>query len=280
MTTRNEKPVPRSAFRVPRSAFRVPRAAFRVPRAMRGSGRVSGANGSPAPSTTRSPVRPSTSRWLRLALLVALVAGGALVAWRVGLMRLRDPVALARSLRRMHGGVATAPWFVLAYAAAATLGLPATPFTLAGGALFGVRVGALLNWLGATLGACGAYALGRALGADAAHALLGPRARALDAAVARHGFTGLLRLRLVPLVPFNALNFGSGIAGMRLRDFVAATALGILPALVAYTTLADALLGGAAGARTEALRRAAIGGLLLLAASFLPRLAHRPPTRR
>ena len=44
-------------------------------------------------------------------------------------------------------------------------------------------------------------------------------------------------LRLIPLVPFNVINFGSGLTGVRLRDYVLATALGILPGTAVYQFL-------------------------------------------
>ena len=51
------------------------------------------------------------------------------------------------------------------------------------------------------------------------------------------GFSGLLILRLVPLFPFNAINFGSGLTAIRLRDYVLATAIGILPGTFVYQYL-------------------------------------------
>ena len=43
---------------------------------------------------------------------------------------------------------------------------------------------------------------------------------------------GLLTLRLIPAVPFNALNFGSGLTSIRWPTYAAATAVGIFPGTV------------------------------------------------
>ena len=44
-------------------------------------------------------------------------------------------------------------------------------------------------------------------------------------------------LRLVPLFPFNGLNFGCGLTAIRTRDYVLATAIGILPGTFVYQYL-------------------------------------------
>jgi uncharacterized membrane protein YdjX (TVP38/TMEM64 family) len=56
----------------------------------------------------------------------------------------------------------------------------------------------------------------------------------------RHGFLVLLYARLVPVVPFNVLNYAAGLAGMSTRAYVIATSVGIVPGTVAYTWLGSA----------------------------------------
>ncbi len=165
--------------------------------------------------------------------------------------------------------------FVLVYVVVATIGLPALPLTLAGGAIFGIGAGIALTWIGATLGATGAYLLARTLGGDALRRLLGSRAGTLDRLLGDGAFLTMLRLRLIPVVPFNALNFGAGLAGVRLSHYMAATAIGILPGTSVYTYFADSLLAGTEGARQTAFIRVAIAGVLLLALSYAPALAKR-----
>jgi uncharacterized membrane protein YdjX (TVP38/TMEM64 family) len=218
---------------------------------------------------------PRARALLRLGALAAVLVAAYVVARRTGVLELRDPATLADLVRRAQQVPWAAPAFVAAYAVIASLGLPGTPLTLAGGALFGTVGGTALNWVGATLGATGAFLLARTLGGDAVRRLLGSRAGALDALAGGAGFTALLRLRLIPVVPFNALNFGAGLAGMRPAAYVGATALGILPGTAVYTYFADALLAGATGAQRQALGQVAIAGGLLVLLSFVPTLARR-----
>ncbi len=120
-----------------------------------------------------------------------------------------------------------------------------------------------------------AYAMARGLGSSAVRSLLGRRAGAFDRLVADHGFLAMLRLRLIPLVPFNALNFGAGLAGVSARDYLVATAVGIVPGTLVYTYFADALLSGATEAHREAQVRLVVAAALLIALSFVPALVRR-----
>jgi len=216
----------------------------------------------------RSPV-------LRLLIFAGLLVSAWLAARATGVLAYADPARLQEAVTRARGWSWSAPAFVAAYAIASTLGLPASPLTLAGGAIFGVGLGSVLNWAGATLGAFCAYTVARRLGGDAVRALLGARGNALDRLAGDDAFPALVRLRLIPVIPFNGLNFGAGLAGVRPFPFLASTALGIIPGTVVYTYFADALLAGAAGARREAFVQLAVASVLLLALSFAPRLARR-----
>lgn len=212
---------------------------------------------------------------LKLAVFVAVVAIAATIAWRVGFFQLVHPSRLATAVRDVRGHPLTAPLFVLAYALAVTFGLPGSAFTLAGGAIFGLAWGIVLNWLGATAGATLAYQFAHVVCKDACRSLLGRYSAKLEQAAKAHGFVATLRLRLIPVVPFNLLNFGAAFAGVPFRDYAMATALGIVPGTAVYTYFADSLLSGVEGASRHALINVSIAGGLLLAVSFVPALASK-----
>lgn len=127
--------------------------------------------------------------------------------------------------------------FAATYALAATLLLPAAPFTIAAGFLFGPALGTITALGGATAGATGAFVLGRLLGRSAVERLAGQRVGRIDGALSRNGFTTIILVRLVPLLPFNLVSVTAGVTGIRLRDYVMATALGIIPGTFAYAAL-------------------------------------------
>ncbi|MGH7547609.1 MAG: TVP38/TMEM64 family protein [Gemmatimonadales bacterium] len=165
--------------------------------------------------------------------------------------------------------------YVVLYAVLSALNFSGLVLTLAGGALFGFWRGALLNTIGANLGATGAFWLARALGREGLRALVGDRLSGLDRLAAAQGPMWLLRLRLIPVVPFNLLNLAAGLTAMPWPGYAAVTAIGILPGTLVYTYFADALVAGVAGGARAALVRVLLAGGLLVILSFLPGVARR-----
>nr|BFE61913.1 hypothetical protein GCM10020063_064390 [Dactylosporangium thailandense] len=173
-----------------------------------------------------------TARLLRLAGLVALVGGLVTVAILVGLPG-RDELRATMAGLGWWAPVACAGL----YGVACLSPLPKTVLTLAAGALFGVAGGLAVVVCGALLGAVAALYLGRLLGRDAVRWLAGGRLDAFDARLTRHGIWAVVAARLIPVVPFTAVNYLAGVTSVRLRDFVLGTAVGILPATTAYVTV-------------------------------------------
>lgn len=173
-----------------------------------------------------------TSPGFRLGMLLVIVIAAVAIGLRV------DAPGVASLRASFEGfGIAGPLLFAAVYAASATVMLPAAPFTIGAGVLFGPVVGTATALVGATVGATGAFVLGRLLGRDAVERFGGRRVVALDRYLARRGFVSLLIIRLVPLFPFNLVNLVAGVAGMGLRDFVLATGVGIIPGTVAYAAL-------------------------------------------
>jgi uncharacterized membrane protein YdjX (TVP38/TMEM64 family) len=218
---------------------------------------------------------PTTRRALKLGVLVGLLVGTWFV-WRSPAVQHLVGQEQLVTLRDRLGATWWSPVaFVVAYAALGALDFSGLVLTLAGGVVFGFERGVVLNTIGANLGANAAYALARVLGKDAVAALLGARFSRMQRFAEAGGFLWLLRLRLIPIVPFNLLTLAAGVAGMPWRPFAAATALGIVPGTVVYTLFADAVVTGSGEASRAALTRLLIAGGLLLLLTFAPALARR-----
>ncbi|MET7419686.1 TVP38/TMEM64 family protein [Dactylosporangium sp. NPDC005555] len=144
--------------------------------------------------------------------------------------------------QRLRGSVEALGWwapvaFSALYALVSLSPLPKTVFTLAAGALFGVAAGVVIVVAGAMLGAVMAFYLGRLLGRDTVRWLTGGRLDRLDAMLADNGLRTIVLARLIPVVPFTAVNYVAGLTSVRLRDFLAGTVVGMLPATTAYVTV-------------------------------------------
>src|ERR671914_104292 len=103
----------------------------------------------PAGSLATPPHRRGRG-YVRLAVLVAILAAAGYAAYRLGVFELGNPERLGDVIRRASDVPALPVLFVLAYVVATVFGVPGTVFTLAGGAIFGVLFGSFLNWVGAT----------------------------------------------------------------------------------------------------------------------------------
>jgi uncharacterized membrane protein YdjX (TVP38/TMEM64 family) len=163
-----------------------------------------------------------------IALLVCV-----LLAW--WLLPVRDWLIQFLAWTEANPGGAWAS-FVLIYVLATVCFLPATPLTLAAGAIFGLGAGFALVSLSSTLGATAAFLVGRTLARDwvSARMVALPRFQALDRGLQTRGFWIVLLTRLSPVFPFFLLNYAYGVSAVRLRHYVPASWLGMMPGTLAY----------------------------------------------
>jgi pyruvate/2-oxoglutarate dehydrogenase complex dihydrolipoamide dehydrogenase (E3) component/uncharacterized membrane protein YdjX (TVP38/TMEM64 family) len=139
------------------------------------------------------------------------------------------------------------PWgplvFVLIYVAATVAALPGSALTIAGGALFGSFWGIVLVSVGATLGASLAFLLSRYLAREAVVQWLGgsKRFQDLERLTAAHGAVIVALTRLVPLFPFNLLNYAFGLTRVPFFTYVFWSWLCMLPGIALYVVGADVL---------------------------------------
>lgn len=211
-----------------------------------------------------------TGKALARAALLTLVLGAAAVAyiWRDAL----SAAALEQWVQQ--AGL----WGPLIFAAvvviATVLLLPGAVLTLAGGALFGPVLGTLLSLTSATVGATLAFSIARYLASDWAARKAGGRTRPLMQGVEAEGWRFVAFVRLVPLLPFNLLNYALGLTRIRLVHYVVASYVFMLPGAIAYTTLGyagrEALAGG-----ENVIRKALFALALLGVVAFVPRLVRR-----
>jgi uncharacterized membrane protein YdjX (TVP38/TMEM64 family) len=133
----------------------------------------------------------------------------------------------------------TAPiLYALLYAAVAALSLPiSAPMSIFAGFLFGKLVGAATAVTGATIGAGLVFVLARTAFGEAWRRRAGPFVRRFEAGFRANAFFYLLTLRLLPIFPFWLVNLAPAVLGVRLRIFLTATFIGIMPANFVFVSL-------------------------------------------
>jgi uncharacterized membrane protein YdjX (TVP38/TMEM64 family) len=215
----------------------------------------------------RRPMSPA--RLGRATLLLALIAGVVIAA---AYREQFDPTALQAWV---DGAGAAAPLvFMGIYVLAAVLFMPGSVLTLAGGALFGPIWGTFYSLTGATLGATLAFLVARYLASDWVAKKAGGRLKQLLKGVEKEGWRFVAFVRLVPLFPFNLLNYALGLTRIPLSHYVVTSYITMLPGAIAYTYLGYA--GREAVAGGEALIQKGLLALGLLALLlFVPRLVTR-----
>jgi uncharacterized membrane protein YdjX (TVP38/TMEM64 family) len=146
--------------------------------------------------------------------------------------------------------------FVLVYVLSTIALIPGSILTLAAGFAYGPLWGLAIVSPASVAGATAAFVLGRTLLRKWVERKMrtSPKARAIDAAVEREGFKLVLLLRLSPLIPFDILNYVLSLSKLRLRTYVLASFLGMLPGTALYvylgslaTTVAELSSAGSKG---------------------------------
>jgi uncharacterized membrane protein YdjX (TVP38/TMEM64 family) len=161
-------------------------------------------------------------------------------------------VWLKNALQWIDGlGAVGALAFILLYIIATVAFLPGSILTLGAGVVFGVVMGSLYVFIGATIGAAAAFLVGRYLARGwVAKKIAGNnKFRAIDEAVSREGLKIVLLTRLSPIFPFNLLNYAYGVTGVSLKDYVLGS-IGMIPGTIMYVYIGS-LAGSIATIGTE-----------------------------
>lgn len=209
-----------------------------------------------------------------IVLLAAAVIGLYLSPVRDELTR-ENVRAFVAHLRGLWYGPAI---FVGTFMLACIFALPASVFVLAAGFIWGWVLGSTYAIVGGMLGALASFYIGRFVG-EGMLEKFGRVGRAVAKQIDHAGFRSLLVLRFIPGIPFAVLNYGAGVAGVRLRDFLGSTLIGVIPSMIVFAYSADALFNGSLS-EGDAVKRLAIVCALMLAIILIPvavkRLTRRP----
>ena len=163
--------------------------------------------------------------------------------------------------------------YMLLYSLAPALFLPGLPITLVGGILFGPFWGVVYSITGATVGACIAFLISRYLAREWVQAkLTSPRWRQLERGVEKNGWKIVAFTRLVPLFPFNLLNYAFGLTPIQFLPYAITSFICMLPACIAFIVFSSSLPDLLTGRISPAL---IIGIMLIALVSLIPVLVRK-----
>lgn len=178
--------------------------------------------------------------FLRIAIL-ALIVSAIVAVLATGATRYLEQETL-RNLIQGYGMLAPL-LYMLVYTVAPALFLPGLPITIVGGLLFGPFWGVVYTITSSTMGACLAFLISRYLARDwIERKLRSPRWKRLDGEVERHGWKVVALTRLIPLFPFNLLNYAFGLTKVKFVHYALTTFVCMLPACIAFIVFSSSLL--------------------------------------
>ncbi len=200
---------------------------------------------------------------LRLGLLVLLAVGVAAAVLSRGRI---SPDGLEAAISQLGAWGPAA--YILLWLIAPVLFLPGSPLTLVGGALFGPVWGSVYTLAGATGGATLAFLLSRYVAGDWVEARAKGHLGRIKAGVEREGWMFVAFTRLVPLFPFNLLNYAFGLTRIPLGTYVLTSLICMAPGTAGYTYLGfagrEALVGGEDLVRKGTIALAVFAALVLI----------------
>ncbi len=168
--------------------------------------------------------------------------------------------------------------YMLVYAVAPVFFLPGLPITVVGGIIFGPLWGVVYTITGSTIGACLAFLVSRYLAREwVERKVNSPRWRRLDEGVEKHGWKVMAFTRLIPLFPFNLLNYAFGLTKIGFRPYAVTTFFCMLPACIAFIVFSSSLLDLIRGRISPTL---VIGITLIVLVSLFPLFYRRYKAKR
>ncbi|MEO8383540.1 MAG: VTT domain-containing protein [Acidobacteriota bacterium] len=191
--------------------------------------------------------------------------------------RLEEFPAVRAAVETMRAGAGewwAVPLFVLLYAVFTIFILPLGLFSAAGALIWGWKVGGAIELVTCTLSAIPPFMLARrGLAGWVERRMPRKNVPVLDSVFA------LFLLRLVPIVPYVALNYLAGATTrVRMRDYVATTLAGTLPSVFLFAWFVDTMAGAAIGVVTEmkiAAACTAVAAVAILVRFTAKRIARR-----
>ncbi len=141
------------------------------------------------------------------------------------------PAAL-RSFFQSFGKLAVLA-YIIAYALnTISIMPPIAALSLTAGLAFGAIRGAIYLMIGAMIGTTATFLISRYFGRNLIEKMLKGKFKDLDEKLAKNGFMTILFFRVIPLVPYEALNYTGGLSRIKFKDYFFATFLGLIPGVI------------------------------------------------
>ena len=142
------------------------------------------------------------------------------------------------------GGLAPLLYMSVMAAAVIISPIPSLPLDIAAGAFFGPVMGTAYSVIGALTGSVVSFMIARTLGRELIERFLGGHVNFCEHCSDRLLTKIVFLSRLLPVVSFDVISYGAGLTKMSLKNFAAATFLGMIPLTFIYNYSGAVLVFG------------------------------------
>ncbi|MBI3605528.1 MAG: TVP38/TMEM64 family protein [Nitrospirae bacterium] len=177
-------------------------------------------------------MKTRTKSLLKLFLFLAVLSIIGIVVNKTGLRSYLDQDRLQHWVKGF-GGLGPLIYIVV-FMIAPSLFLPGLPITVAGGVVFGPVWGTLYASIGSTMGSGMAFLISRYFARQQISNLLGPKFQAIDRGVEEKGWVYVAITRLIPIFPYNILNYAFGLTRIKYFEYLLTSWICMLPATAAF----------------------------------------------
>lgn len=158
--------------------------------------------------------------------------------------------------------------YILVYSIAPSFFVPALPITIAGGILFGPYLGVAYTITGATMGSCLPFLIARYAAREWVSGLIkNPKWKKLDEDVEKNGWKIVAFTRLIPVFPYNLLNYALGLTKIGFLEYAVTSFICMLPACIGFIVFSSSLPELVRGKLSPGLL---VGIVIILLVSFIP----------
>jgi len=189
----------------------------------------------------------NTKKWIIAIVVLIILIGGLFI--HVNQHRELCPLCFGKPLNVdviRHYIEGFGPWaifvYILLYTVNTLVLIPPIAFmSLSAGALFGSVWGTVALSLGAFFGTTATFIISRFFGGKLVDKFVKGKTASFNEKLGANGFLVLLPIRLIGFPPYEFVNYASGLSKISYRDYIAATMLGMSPAIIIQVLLADRL---------------------------------------
>ncbi len=173
-------------------------------------------------------------------LIFAVIVGAVIYAART--YNIEEAIGGIKTWVEAQGAIAPIIYIGI-YALATIFAIPASALTLMAAPIFGVLMGVIYVAVGANLGAAACFLIAKYLARDTVKGILdkNEKFQKLEDLTEKNGYIIVAITRLVPIFPFNLLNYGFGLTSVPFKVYVLWTALCILPGIILYVSGSGAI---------------------------------------